>query len=259
MMTAPDRGAGKQADKEKPRRGKAPGLKKSVSISNPECSAPAPKNQAPGRVCRSHKGVTVGSFVLYELRTGIGKERTPRSPKSADLVIAKKRITGIRKLIAYRHGRSGKIPDHLAQAYFIAVAPQIRIAAALDSTFTLTPFYWARRRLPDLSQDFTAEAMTDICRFPPWYTSEEMGRLLGLLDVERDATRFWHAAAIDMTPEDRAAKERAKDAAYQREKRRAAGARPAHLAINRTVERRDGEPLSSFYRRAKREREASHG
>lgn len=254
MMIAPDRGAGKQADKEKPRRGKTAGLIKSPKVSSHENSAPALKSQAPGSIGRSRQRINVGSFVLYETQTGFGKDLIPRVATVADLVIAKKRITGVRKLIAYRHGRNSKIPEHLAQSYFLAVAPQIQIAAALDKTFTLTPFDWARRRLPDLSQNFIADAMADIRRFPPWYTSEDLGRLLGFLDIERDATRFWHAAAIDMTPEDRIAKRRAKDAAYQREKRRVAGAKTRDVPISRSVERLPGEPRSSFYRRVERER-----
>ncbi|MGF3026700.1 hypothetical protein ACQVP2_28260 [Methylobacterium aquaticum] len=234
MSRALKKGAGDTQDQEKPRRGKAPGLKKSPKISSHENSAPAPKNKVPGSIGRSREGITVGSFMLFDPGTSLpdaapGVAAPSPRPSLRDAIIARKRVAQISRLLRHRHQGQCRTDD--AEHWFETVLPHLLLIAATRPIWCMNPFRWAQRFTPELHPSRVAVVIAEARRFPSSYTSEEIGRRLMLKDAEREALKLTHLWPVDLEREEHAGRQKAKDAIRKKRARAAAGATPRERSL----------------------------
>lgn len=160
-------------------------------------------------------------------------------------------LMALRTLVSTEYGRQGCSDPHAAQALFLAYAAVEDAAAADDNRYVRTLDRWAPRRLPGLGKDARAAALAELRTHPVEITSRFLGELLGLTDAQRDRCGFWLAEPVDLSPEAKAEKLRAKDRERKEQKRRKAGVRPKGETLALARQLYPEAPRSTLFRRAR--------
>lgn len=145
-------------------------------------------------------------------------------------IVSARHVGGLRRLFALRHGNH--LPDTpIARRHLFALLQNL---AKLPFSNARTLALEIERLAPWMQEAELLDTIARAGRRRTIHRGATLGKIVGLVDEEREACGCWSIWPIDLSLAEAKLRTKNKDRAYQADKRRAAGASPQSESLART-------------------------